>query len=126
MSVNAKDVIKQLGFMGVSFDKLGPQAKANLIQHLSNPETKAKISKRAKDWQVPPHDAAMTSAVLFLSKNNLIEDDIAAMLHNRLSENMKKVHEAGRLPSKLGRSLTALLRMQKMREAQNIRRRRAA
>lgn len=109
------NVINQLGLMGVLFNKMDPQIRDQLFQHLSDPKTKAKIARRAKDWSVPEHDAAMTSAVLFLHKNNAIEDDVAAMLHMRLSKHMESVHKAGGVKGKLSRSLAALRRLQRMR-----------
>ena len=114
MALNPVDVIKQLEKMDL---KITPEIRQQLIDHLSHPEIKDKIAKRSVDWKVPQENVAMTSAVIFLSTNKLIEDDIAAMLHNRLSENMRKIHKAGGITPKLSRSLAALLKMQRMRGA---------
>ena len=124
MAFNAQDVIMRLERMGVKFNN-NPQIKAQLMQHLTHPETKAQIAQNAKTWKSSEPIAIMASAVIFLSKQNAISDIHAIMLHEELGRDLRKEHTiGGRVKGMVTRAAVALKNAQK-RKAQFPMRRRA-
>ena len=113
MLFNAQDVIARLERMGVKFSN-NPQIKAQLIQHLAHPETKAQIAQNAKLWKASEPIATMASAVIFLSKQNAVSDIHAIMLHEELGRELRKEHTlGGRFKGMVTRAAAAFKAQQK-------------
>ncbi|MFH1239757.1 MAG: hypothetical protein V1672_00915 [Candidatus Diapherotrites archaeon] len=110
-------LVEKLKVQGVDLRKLSQQMgrdlKADLFQHLNDPEMAEKIKKGAKQWEFPEQNVALTSAIDFLRAQNVIDPAFQTALHNLNAREMQEIHTTGGLKGRITRAAIALKDAQK-------------